>query len=149
MDITIRKGNETDLEKIFLLIKEFSIFQKTPEKLKITLEQMQQEKDLFQCYVAETDSGEIIGYACFFFAYYSWTGKSLYLDDLYVKQEYRGYKTGSKLLDTIIAYAKKEKCKRMRWQVSSWNTNAIDFYKKIGADINEVEFTCDLNLNQT
>jgi len=39
------------------------------------------------------------------------------------------------LLDEVIALAKKEDCKKLRWQVSGWNTNAISFYKKIGSSI--------------
>lgn len=55
--------------------------------------------------------------------------------------ETRGSK---KLLDAVIELAKKEHCKKVRWQVSRWNENAIDFYKKIGAWIDETEINCDL-----
>ena len=145
-NIKVRIGNDRDFEGIFLLIREFSIFQKTPEKLTISLEQMLAEKDLFQCFVAETMDAEIVGFASFFFAYYSWSGKALYLDDLYVKENFRGQKIGGTLLNAVIDYAKKENCKKLRWQVSGWNTNGIDFYKKIGAVIDGTEINCDLQL---
>ncbi|MEO5996414.1 MAG: GNAT family N-acetyltransferase [Chitinophagaceae bacterium] len=97
MNITIRKGMGQDIDVIFSLIKDFAIFQKTPERVTITPQQMLPEKDFFQCFVAETVSTEIVGFASFFFAYYSWTGKAFYLDDLYVKETFRGggdrYKT--------------------------------------------------------
>ncbi len=60
-NINIRKANERDFPFIFALMKEFSIFQKTPEKFKITSEQLNADKDIFQCLVAETDDNEVIG----------------------------------------------------------------------------------------
>lgn len=146
MNINIRKANPADFHSILTLIKEFSVFQKTPEKVAITLEQMKNDADLFQCFVAENDASEIIGFASFYFAYYSWTGKALYLDDLYVKEMYRKHKIGSGLLNTIMDFAKKEECKNLRWLVSKWNTNAIEFYKKMGAVVEETEAICDLKL---
>ncbi len=146
MNVIIRKATHKDFPAILSLIKEFSIFQKTPEKVSITLEQMQSDADLFQCFVAENDSDEIIGFASFYFTYNSWSGKGLYLDDLYVQEMYRKHKTGSGLLNTVIDFGRAEKCKKLRWLVSRWNTNAIEFYKKIGTVIEETEITCDLKL---
>ncbi len=142
MDITIRKAGEQDFPFVFSLIKEFSIFQKTPEKVTITLEEMIQGKDIFQCLVAETVDKEITGFATFFFTYYSWSGKGLYLDDLYVKDAYRKKTIGKKLLDALINIAKEGNCKRVRWQVSGWNTNAINFYKRMGAVIDSTDINC-------
>jgi GNAT superfamily N-acetyltransferase len=148
MNITIRKADQKDFPGILSLIKEFALFQKAPGKVTITLEQMENEKDYFQCFVAETGGHTIIGFASYFFAYYSWTGKALYLDDLYVTELYRRQKIGARLLNTIIDLAKKEQCKKLRWQVSSWNENAIGFYKKLGASIDDVEINCDLDLGR-
>ncbi|MEP6583371.1 MAG: GNAT family N-acetyltransferase [Ginsengibacter sp.] len=146
MNVTIRKAKPEDFFAVLELNKEFSVFQKTPEKVSITLEQMKSDANLFQCFIAENDACDIVGFASFFFAYYSWTGKALYLDDLYVKEAYRKHKVGSDLLNTIIGHAKKENCTKMRWQVSRWNNNAIEFYKKMGAEIEETEINCDLKL---
>ena len=60
---------------------------------------------------------------------------------------HRGYGIGSKLMNEVFSIADKEKCTRVRWQVSKWNQNAIDFYKSKGADIDDVEINCDLVLN--
>src|SRR5205814_41898 len=117
-----------------------------PEKVMITLEQMKENKDFFLCFVAEIETNAIVGFASFSFAYYSWSGKAIYLDDLYVTESYRTQNIGTKLLDTVIEFAKKEQCKKVRWQVSKWNANAIGFYKKMGADIDDVEINCDLYL---
>ena len=147
MSISIRKADEQDFPAILSLIKEFSIFQKTPEKVSISLDQMLLEKNYFQSFVAETEDGKIVGFASFFFAYYSWSGKALYLDDLYVQVSHRKQGIGKKLLDSVIEHAKKEKCKKLRWQVSNWNANAISFYRKMGAEIDDIEINCDLCLN--
>ena len=89
----------------------------------------------------------IFGYATWSFVYYSWTGRAVYLDDLYVQPAYRGVKAGTALLENIIALAKQAGCTKVRWQVSRWNKEAIAFYQKIGAVVNDVEISCDLSLN--
>ncbi|HWH63108.1 MAG TPA: GNAT family N-acetyltransferase [Ginsengibacter sp.] len=148
MKIIIRKAVEQDFPTIISLLNEFAVFQKTPEKVSITLEQMMQEKDFFTCIVAETEHKEIAGFATFFSTYHSWSGKGLYLDDLYVKAAFRKQFIGKKLLEEIITLAKKEDCKEVRWRVSGWNTTAIDFYKKIGAEIDSIDFNCTLSLSK-
>jgi GNAT superfamily N-acetyltransferase len=148
MNVNIRKGIEPDFSSIYSLLKEFAEFQKTPERVMITLEQMIQEKDLFRCFVAETEDNRIVGVASFFFAYYSWSGKAIYLDDLYVQPKWRKLSIGKQLLNAVIDHAKEERCKKLRWQVSKWNTNAIDFYKSMGAEIDDVEINCDLYLTR-
>jgi ribosomal protein S18 acetylase RimI-like enzyme len=146
MSILIRKAEEHDFASILELLREFSIFQGTPEKLTINLTEMLQEKEIFLCFIAETENKEIVGLASCFFAFYSWTGKALYLDDLYVKESFRNQGIGKNLMDSVIQLAKIEKCRKIRWQVSKWNTNAIRFYKSMGAVIDEVEINCDLPL---
>jgi GNAT superfamily N-acetyltransferase len=147
MEIIIRPSTPQDFPTIHSLFLEFASFQKTPEKVKITVEQMQEDKDLFNCLVAEGTEGKIIGFATWFFAYYSWTGKAIYLDDLYVQDAFRKEGIGGRLLKAVIDLAKIEKCTKVRWLVSKWNTNAIEFYsKKMGAIITDTESCCDLTL---
>jgi len=144
MKINIRKATELDFEQIILLFKEFAEFEKHPEKMVNSVERMETEKDLFNCFVAETPDNEIVGYAVYFFCYFTWTGKSLYMDDLYVKPDYRGIGVGSMLINQVISYAKETGCHKLRWQVSDWNKPAKDFYRKLGAEISDVEQNCDL-----
>jgi GNAT superfamily N-acetyltransferase len=74
-----------------------------------TEKQMIEDKELFSCLVAIKE-GAIVGFASYFFAYYSWTGKALYLDDLYVKENFRGQGIGNKLFDEVINIARETKC---------------------------------------
>lgn len=143
---SIRLATEKDFPAIFLLIREFAIFQKSVDKVSITPEQMLADKELFQAFVVEVD-GIIVGFATFFWTYYSWSGKALYLDDLYLQPSVRGQGMGKGLLHSVIELARSRNCKKVRWQVSNWNHHAIEFYKNMGATVDGVELNCDLLLN--
>lgn len=145
MNITVRQLNPDDylcLEKLFA---EFAEFENHPELMTNSAEQMQDETNYLNGFVAVNESNEVIGYATYFFAYFTWVGKSLYMDDLYVTNDYRGKGIGTKLINKIIEKAKQENCKRLRWQVSDWNKPAIKFYESLGAKISPVESNCDIN----
>ncbi len=148
MEFTIRLAEEKDFPQILSYIKELALFEKAPEKVLNTVEYMKEDKDLFGCYVAESNEGEIVGMALYFFAYFTWVGKSLYLDDLYVKPECRGLGIGSALLEKIFKLAKDENCRRLRWQVINWNQEAIDLYNKVGATIDNEWSNCDFDYEQ-
>ncbi len=143
MNIKLRPATEADFPEILGMIKELALFEKAPEKVTNSVEQMQREKDFFRCIMAENEDGIIVGMALYFFAYYTWVGKSLYLDDLYIKPPYRGNGIGTMLLKEIMKISKEEKCTRIRWQVLDWNTPAIDLYKKMGMTLDEEWINCD------
>jgi GNAT superfamily N-acetyltransferase len=145
MNINIRQAREEDFPAILSLIKELAAFEKSPDKVTNSVEQMKKEKHLFECFVAETESGEIIGMALYFFAYYTWVGKSLYLEDIYVREPFRRSKIGSALLKKIFEVARAEECKRVRWQVLNWNKSAIQMYIKNGAEIDGEWLNCNFD----
>lgn len=145
MSIEIRPSQTSDLASIYELIKEFSEFQKTPEKVKVTLAQMLEDQEAFKCLVA-IDGETIIGFASYYFAYHSWSGKAIYLDDLYVQPAYRGRKIGNQLFDSVMEIGQRSRCVKMKWLVSHWNTKAQAFYKGRGAVIEDTELICELNL---
>jgi ribosomal protein S18 acetylase RimI-like enzyme len=144
MNIIIRKIEESDFKVLILLFREFALFEKLPEKMTNSVEQMLAEKEHLSGFVAVNSENEIMGYVTYFFAYYTWTGKSLYMDDLYVRPEFRSNTIGSRLINEVIAFAITENCRKLRWQVSEWNHTAIGFYKSLGANIDSVESNCDL-----
>jgi len=144
MTVTIRKIEERDFPALIALFKEFALFEKLPEKMTNSEEQMLGEKEFLTGFVAVNNAEEILGYVTYFFGYYTWIGKSLYMDDLYVRPDFRGAGVGTKLINEVIAFAKAENCKKLRWQVSEWNQPAIDFYKSLGATVDAVESNCDL-----
>jgi len=149
MEITIRNAVELDFPQIVELIRELAIFEKTPQKMTNNVEKMTKEKEFFNSFVAETTDKKIVGYTTYIHCYFTWVGKSLYMDDLYVKPEFRGKGIGTKLLQQVIVYAKSSQCHKIRWQVSSWNTPAMDLYRKLGASIDGVEQNCELILDES
>lgn len=70
----------------------------------------------------------------------------MYLDDLCVRPTFRQRGHGLKLINAVIDKARLEKCKIVRWQVSNWNKNAIEFYEKLGARVYKVEMNCTFSL---
>lgn len=144
-NIIIREANEKDFPAVLSLIKELATFEKAPDKVTNTIDQMKLEKNFFYCLVAETEEKEIVGMAICFFAYYTWVGKSLYVDDLIVKEKFRRQGIGTLLLRKIFEVARKENCKRVRWQVINWNKAAINLYKKAGAVIDNEWSNCDFD----
>jgi len=143
----ISKATEKDFSDIFQCISELALFEKAPEKVSNSPEQMLREKEYFHCYIAKNDEGEVLGIALYFFAYYTWVGKSLYLDDIYVREQYRNTGIGKALLQKVFETAKEEQCSRVRFQVLDWNTNAIEFYKKTGVTLDNEWINCDYDKN--
>jgi diamine N-acetyltransferase len=144
MDIKIEKAQASDFKFIHALIHEFSDFQNSRDRVSVTVDMMIEQKDFINCYVARDPLNQIIAYTNYSIVYYSWVGKSLYLDDLYVIPSFRGKGIGKKLMNKVFDIAKQENCNRVRWQVSKWNSLAIEFYKNIGARIDDSEMNCDL-----
>ena len=80
------------------------------------------------------EGAEPVGIAIFFHNFSTFLGKrGLYLEDLFVKPEYRGRGYGRRLLAHLAALAIARDCGRMEWSVLDWNTPAIGFYTKLGA----------------
>lgn len=130
-----------DFYAVYELNKEFAKLYNAENKLTLSREQFIKDKDLFSCKVAVVD-GEIVGFTTYFTAYYSWVGKAIYLDDLFVTQDYRSKGIGDALLNAVIEIAKQEDCKRVVWQVSNWNKKAQKFYIEKGAVLDENEINC-------
>lgn len=83
--------------------------------------------------ICEIDD-EAVGFAVYFFNYSTWLGKNgLYLEDLYVSPDYRGFGAGKALLKHLAQIAVARDCGRLEWSVLDWNEPAIRFYQSIGA----------------
>ncbi len=144
MNVKVEMISETDYEELVALFREFAEFERLPHKMVNTVERMRKEAEFFKGFTVRDEAGTILGYVTFFFAYYTWMGKSLYMDDLYVRPEYRGQGLGSMLIRKVISFARETECHKLRWQVSNWNEPAIGFYRSFGAQIDDVENNCDL-----
>ena len=85
---------------------------------------------------ASEGTPRLAGMAIFFSTFSTFTGKSgLWLEDVFVRPEFRGQGVGKAFLTEILAIARKRKCARAEWSVLDWNTPAIEFYEALGATV--------------
>ncbi len=139
----MRKGKPEDTEQVIELIKDLAEFEKATREVVNTPEKMRREFDLFRLLVVENEKKHIIAFALYYPVYYTWKGKSMYIDDIYVKEAYRNQGIGTMLLEKIMTEAILEGMNRLRWQVLEWNTPAIEFYRKYGVHFDNKWINCD------
>lgn len=136
MSFIVRQGQPKDVQAILDLIIELAIFEKEPNAVEITLEDLLKdgfsENPKFQLFVAEQEN-TIIGMALFYERYSTWKGKTIHLEDLIVTQQKRALGVGKALYTAVLKYAYDHNFNRVAWEVLDWNTNAIEFYKSTGA----------------
>jgi GNAT superfamily N-acetyltransferase len=136
--MNIRKGIPGDMKAVLSLIQELAVFENEPDAVVITEEDLIRDgfsaSPLFHVFVAEVES-EVVGIALYYYRYSTWKGKTIHLEDLVVKENRRGSGVGFALYSEIIKQGKKDKVRRIEWNVLDWNTPAIDFYEKSGAKV--------------
>lgn len=134
----IRQATKHDVPAILSLIKELAAFENEPEAVDVTEQDLLDngfgENALFQTILAEVDN-QIVGMALYYYRFSTWKGKTLHLEDLIVKQSYRGQGIGLALYKAFIKIADQLGVRRIEWVVLNWNKTAIDFYEKSGAKI--------------
>lgn len=135
-NIEIRQATKNDIKLILQFIKELAEYEKMLDDVKATEEILYDSmvnKQGFKCLLAYYDNIPV-GMALYFYNFSTFTGKrGLYLEDLYVKQEYRNKNIGKSLLKELVNICKKEDLQRFEWWCLNWNKPSIDFYKRIGA----------------
>jgi GNAT superfamily N-acetyltransferase len=138
MSITIRNAKIEDMNEVLNLIHELATFELEPEAVIVTVEDLIRdgfgENPFFFCFVAELNQ-EIIGMALYYYRYSTWKGKTIHLEDLIVKKEFRGIGAGELLYKKVLQQGLIENVQRMEWAVLDWNKFAIDFYEKSGAKV--------------
>lgn len=126
------------MKAVLGLIQELADFEKEPNAVVVTVEDLVRDGfgpvPLFDVFVAEVEK-EIVGIALYYYRYSTWKGKTIHLEDLIVKEKMRGTGLGYALYSEVIKQGKKDKVRRIEWNVLDWNTPAIEFYEKSGAKI--------------
>jgi GNAT superfamily N-acetyltransferase len=138
--LLIRAATVNDVALLRTLVRELAEFERQLDLCMI------EEADLlrdgfganpkFRALIAEWD-GQAVGYALFFGYYSTWAGPGLYLEDVFVRTEFRGKGIGMALLAALARIALKENCCAMRWEVLDWNERAIELYKSLGAEFRD------------
>ncbi len=135
--LVIRETTKEDIPLIFKLINELANYEKLVHS--VTADEELLERNLFGknkyafVVIAEYD-GVAAGQALYFYNFSTFKGKpGIYLEDLYVRPEFRNKGIGKALLNYLIKLAKEQDCGRVEWVVLDWNESAINFYKSMGA----------------
>jgi GNAT superfamily N-acetyltransferase len=131
----IREAQKGDELAIMQLIKALALYEKAPEQVSNTAEELGKhlfEERICDALVVEMDE-RIVGFALFYTNYSTWKGKCLYLEDFFVLPEFRRDGIGSRLFDTVVQIAHERGVRRMDWQVLEWNEPALNFYRKKNA----------------
>ena len=133
----IRRARATDVPAILELIRELAAYEKEPDAVKATEEQLRDalfgpDPAVF-AHVVEVD-GHVEGMALWFRNFSTWEGvHGIYLEDLYVRPGNRGRGLGTALLRTLARHAVDQGYARVEWAVLNWNEPAIGFYRSLGA----------------
>ena len=153
MSFIIRHGDEKDIPGMFRLVKELAEFERAPDAVinteKILKEDGFGKHSIYKVFIAEeAATGDVVGMALYYTAYSTWKGRIFYLDDLIVTQAFRKFGIGQKLLNEVLKAAAEAGVNQIRWQVLDWNEPAINFYKKMGAELDATWIDCKMSKEQ-
>ncbi|MBC5623965.1 GNAT family N-acetyltransferase [Clostridium sp. NSJ-49] len=133
---TLRETSENDLSLILGFIKEIAEYEKLSNAVDATEESLKKyvfEKRRAEVLIVEKDENPI-GYVVYFYNFSTFTGTSgLYLEDVFIRSEYRGMGLGKEIFKILGKLAREEGCKRMEWVCLNWNEPSKKFYKGLGA----------------
>ncbi|HLV26649.1 MAG TPA: GNAT family N-acetyltransferase [Gemmatimonadales bacterium] len=158
-DLLIRPATPNDVPTILALIRELAEYEKLPDQVEATEALLHDAlfgdrpsaEALMAMYGPNGGEGEeskVAGYALFFHNFSTWVGrKGLYLEDIYVRPQFRGKGIGRALLSALAKIARERNCGRMEWSVLDWNESAIGFYRSLGAELMEGWTICRLGEN--
>ena len=137
LELEIRPGTEDDVPLILSLIRELAEYERLSHEVVATEEMLRDslfgERRVAEMLLGYLD-GEPAGFALFFHTFSTFLGRpGIYLEDLYVRPEFRGAGVGRALLVHIAGLARERGCGRLEWSVLDWNEPAIGFYKRLGA----------------
>lgn len=136
MSFEIRRAERSDAPLVMSLINELAEYEKMQEDVSATAETLEQsifDRHEAEALVLELD-GAPIGYALYFFNFSTFRGRAgLYLEDIYVRPQYRGNGYGTQVFEYLMNEAKQRGCPRMEWVCLDWNEPSLKFYKGMGA----------------
>jgi GNAT superfamily N-acetyltransferase len=135
--LVVREATAADAQLIVDMVRELAEFERELDQLEITAEDIVRDgfgaTPHFHALIAEWE-GQPAAYALYYFTFSTWAGsRGLFLEDLFVRAQFRGKGIGKSLLRHMARVAREQKCHGMRWEVLHWNTPAIEFYRSLGA----------------
>jgi GNAT superfamily N-acetyltransferase len=136
--LKIRPAKREEVGEVLQLVQDLATYEKAPDQVEASEDDLlntifAKEPRVF-CDLVEVD-GQIAGMAIWFLNYSTWQAKhGIYLEDLYIKPEFRARGYGKALLKHLAQICDKEGYGRLQWWVLDWNSPAIEFYKSFGAE---------------
>lgn len=136
-ELTLRTAGADDTDQILELIHELADYEKLAHEVVATPELIREalfgKDSVASCMLAE-DAGDTVAFALYFFNFSTFLARpGLYVEDLYVRPDFRGRGIGTALLGKLARIARAKGCGRMEWSVLDWNEPAIQFYRSLGA----------------
>jgi GNAT superfamily N-acetyltransferase len=133
----IKSATQGDVPVIFSFIKKLAVYERLSSEV-LASEELLRETLFGERRTAEAAIGYLetkaVGFVLFFHNYSTFLGKpGLYIEDLFIDEDYRRRGYGRALLLHVARLAKERGCGRLEWAVLDWNQPAIEFYKKLGA----------------
>jgi len=138
-EVILRKAVRNDMKSVLQMFRDLAVYENQPDAVKITEETLLEDgpfesgKGYFRCIVAE-HGDELIGYALYFPTYSTWEGRAMYLEDVYLKPEFRSGGCGTAIFKRVTELALKEGCSRLQWQCIDWNEPSICYYNKFAKE---------------
>ncbi|MFG2337611.1 GNAT family N-acetyltransferase [Streptomyces yangpuensis] len=134
----IRRAEVTDVPVVCEMIRELAEYERVPHEARATEEQLREalfgERPAVFAHVAESEDGEVVGFAVWFLSFSTWRGvHGIYLEDLYVRPGVRGGGHGKALLRELARTCVERGYERLEWSVLNWNAPTIAFYEALGA----------------
>lgn len=137
MGLGFRNAERKDTALILQFIRELAEYEKMHDEVvadEVTLEEWIFDKQKAEVIFAMEGEKEI-GFALYFHNFSTFLGRAgIYLEDLYVKPEYRGKGYGKAILKELASIAVERGCGRLEWWCLDWNKSSIDFYLSLGAE---------------
>ncbi|MBV9181286.1 MAG: GNAT family N-acetyltransferase [Acidobacteria bacterium] len=135
--LDIRLATRQDVPVLLTLIRQLASFERKSAKAMVAEEDLVRDgygpQPKFRAVIARWVD-QTAGYASFFYFYSTFQGRpALFLEDLFVLEQFRGHGIGKALLSTVAKLAIQENCFGLRWEVLEWNREAIEFYERLGA----------------
>jgi len=136
--LKIRPAKSEEVGEVLQLIQDLATYEKAPDQVEASKDDLlntifAKDPRVF-CDLVEVD-GQIAGIAIWFLNYSTWQAKhGIYLEDLYIKPEFRARGYGKALLKHLAQICDKEGYGRLQWWVLDWNSPAIEFYRSFGAE---------------
>ena len=135
--LTIRAARVGDQDAILALLREFAEFERLTQNFRLTHEIILRDfigaDRRVQCDVADWD-GATAGVMVWFCTYSTFqAARVLFLEDLFVRPQFRTRGIGTAFLERLAHHAAAEGAARIEWSVLDWNKVAIDFYKSLNA----------------